>query len=97
MSGELAFQQEMDVAVPRDVAGPAGTGAGRAQGLFDRCQNRRVLAHTEVVVRAPDRHLRADAVISARGNWPQRRSGSANTRYRPSVRNTSSRFLKKPL
>src|SRR5215469_88879 len=53
----------MHVAVAGDVAGAAGAGADREQRLLHRRQHRRVLAHAEIVVRAPHRHLGADPVI----------------------------------
>src|SRR5258708_8075 len=53
----------MEMAVARDVAGPAGAGADRAQRLFHRREDRGVLTHAEIVVRAPDGDLGADAVI----------------------------------
>ena len=63
MSGELALEQQMDMVVARDIARAAGAGADRAQRLFHRRQDRRVLPHAEIVVRAPNGHLGADAVI----------------------------------
>src|SRR3954452_7917109 len=53
----------MHMAIARDVARPAGAGPDRPQGLLHRRHHRRVLPHAEVIVRAPDRHLGADAVI----------------------------------
>ena len=53
----------MHVAVTRDVAGSARTGTHRPQRLVHRHQHRRVLAHAEIVVRAPDGDLGADPVI----------------------------------
>src|SRR4029077_19757406 len=61
--GELALEQQMHMAVARDVAGAAGAGADRLQCLLHRRQYRRVLAHAEIIVRAPHRDLGADAVI----------------------------------
>jgi hypothetical protein len=61
--GKFAFEQQMQMAVARDVAGAAGTGPDRPQRLFYRREDRRVLAHAEIVVRAPHRDLGADAVI----------------------------------
>src|SRR5216684_6147434 len=53
----------MEVAVARDVARSAGAGADRPQRLRHRRQHRRMLPHAEIIVRAPDRDLGADAVI----------------------------------
>ena len=61
--GELALEQQMHMAVAGDVARAAGAGADRPQGLLHRRQHRRVLPHAEIVVRAPDGDLGADAVI----------------------------------
>src|SRR5206468_7969724 len=61
--GDLALEQQMEVIVARDVAGAAGAGADRPQGLLHRRQDRRMLPRAEVVVRAPDGDLGADPVI----------------------------------
>jgi hypothetical protein len=61
--GELALEQEVQMAVSRDVARPAGAGADRPQRLFHRGEDCRVLSHAEIVVRAPDGDLGADPVI----------------------------------
>src|SRR6267154_5446407 len=53
----------MEMVVARDVAGAAGAGADRPQGLFHRPEHRGVLTHAEIVVRAPNGDLGADAVI----------------------------------
>src|SRR5260370_16489826 len=55
----------MQMAVARDVARTAGAGADRPQRLFHRRQHRRMLPHAEIIVRAPDRDLGADAVIES--------------------------------
>ena len=53
--------------VARNIARAACAGANRTQRLLDRRQHRRVLPHPEIIVRAPHRHLGADAVtIGAR-------------------------------
>ncbi len=65
--GEFALEQHMQMAVPRDVAGAAGSGAERAQRLVHRGEHGRMLAHAEIIVRAPDRHLGADPVIEGAG------------------------------
>jgi hypothetical protein len=59
--GDLVLEQEMEMIIAGDVAGDAG--AHRAQRLRHRHQHRRVLAHAEIVVRAPDGDLGADAVM----------------------------------
>jgi hypothetical protein len=61
--GELSLELEMHMAVAGDVARAAGTGADRLQCLLHRGQYRRVLAHPEIVVRAPDGDLGADPMI----------------------------------
>src|ERR1700730_12949636 len=61
--GELALEQQMHMAVAGDVAGSAGARTHCPQHPFPRREHRRVLTHAEVVVRAPHRHLCADAVI----------------------------------
>ena len=53
----------MQMAVARDVAGSAGAGADRAQRLFHRREDRGMLPHAEIVVRAPHGDLGADAMI----------------------------------
>ena len=61
--GQLAFEQYMGVAGSGDVAGTPGPGAGAAQLLCHRGQHLGVLAHAEIIVRAPYRDFGADAVI----------------------------------
>src|SRR5215472_8846543 len=61
--GDLALEQEMDVTIARDVAGTAGARSHGAQRLLHRSEDGRVLTHAEVVVRTPNGHLGADAVI----------------------------------
>src|SRR6266568_9347972 len=56
--------------VPRDVAGAAGAGANRPQRLFHGRENRRMLPHAEIVVRAPHRDLGADAMIEGAREAP---------------------------
>ena len=53
----------MEMAVAGDVAGAAGAGAERRDRLRHRREHGRMLAHAEIVVRAPDRDLGADAVV----------------------------------
>ena len=53
-AGQLAFQQHVVVVGAGDVAGAAGAGAAFAKRLGHGVQNHRVLAHSQVVVRAPD-------------------------------------------
>src|SRR6266404_4325301 len=53
----------MQMAVARDVAGSAGARTRCPQRLFHRRQDRGMLPHAEIVVRAPDRDLGTDAVI----------------------------------
>src|SRR5882762_7633517 len=53
----------MHMAVAGDVARAAGPRADGAQRLLHRGKHRRMLAHAEIVVRAPDGDLGADAVI----------------------------------
>src|SRR4051794_33924472 len=65
--GELALEQEMHMAVAGDVAGAAGAGPDRSQCLLHRRQHGLVLAHAEIIVRAPHRDLGADAVVI--GAW----------------------------
>ena len=62
---ELELELEMEMIVARDVAGAARTGTHRPQRLLHRHQHRRVLAHAEIVVRAPDGDLGADPVIES--------------------------------
>src|SRR5713101_6783475 len=61
--GELGLKQLVKMGVAGDVAGAATAGAERAYGLDHRIEHDRVLAHPEVVVRAPHRHLGVDAMI----------------------------------
>jgi len=63
--GELALEQQMHMAVAGDVARAAGAGPNRPQRLLHGRQYCRVLPHAEIVVRAPDGHLGADAVVES--------------------------------
>src|SRR5712671_3397906 len=53
----------MHMAVARDIAGAAGAGADRAQCLLHGREDGWMLPHAEIIVRAPHRHLGADAVV----------------------------------
>jgi hypothetical protein len=61
--GKFALEQQMHMVVAGDVADSAGAGADRPQRLFHRRQHRRVLAHAEIVVGAPDGDLCPDPMI----------------------------------
>ena len=61
--GDLALEQQVEMVVARDVAGAAGPGTHRPQRLLHCREHRRMLTHAEIVVRAPDRDLGADAVV----------------------------------
>src|SRR6266852_1361479 len=65
--GELGLEQLVKMGVAGDVTGAAAAGAERAYGLHHRIEHDRVLAHPEIVVRAPHRHLASDAVIERAG------------------------------
>ena len=60
--GELALEQHVVVVGAGDVAGAAGAGAAAVDRLVHGVEHGRVLAHAEIVVRAPDRDLAAAAV-----------------------------------
>ena len=51
---KLGLELGMVMGVAADVARPAGAGADLVQRLFHRFDHGRVLAHAEIVVRAPD-------------------------------------------
>ena len=51
------------MAVAGDIARAAGAGTHGVQCLCHRRENRRMLAHAEVVVRAPDGDLGTDPMI----------------------------------
>src|SRR6266446_1196973 len=65
--GELGLEQLVKIGVAGDVASAATAGAERAYGLDHRIEHDGVLAHPEIVVRAPHRDLGADAMIE--GAW----------------------------
>src|SRR5438128_1439472 len=65
--GELGLEQVVKIGVAGDVTRTAAAGAERAYGLNHRIEHDRVLAHPEIVVRAPHRHLASDAVIEGAG------------------------------
>ena len=55
--GELALELDQRVIGPGDVAGPAGARAHPGRRLHHGANHLRVLAHAEIVVRAPDDHV----------------------------------------
>ena len=55
--GEFALEQNVVVGGAGDVAGAAGARPGAARRLAHRLDHARVLAHAEIVVRAPDGDL----------------------------------------
>src|ERR1700737_2540657 len=55
----------MEMIVARDITGSAGARTHSPQRLFHCREHRRMLAHAEIVVRAPDGDLGADAVIES--------------------------------
>ena len=61
--GKLGFQIDMVMGVAADIAGSAGAGADIVQGGFHRAHDGGVLAHSEIVVRAPH-HDRLRAVMA---------------------------------
>ena len=82
--GELLLQQHVIVVGARDVAGAAGAGAAAVERLVHRLEHLRMLAHAEIVVRAPDRDL-AGAVGAVMGGAREvRRPGARDRRRRGS-------------
>ena len=55
--GELALKLDQRVIVAGDVAGAAGAGAHPRRGLDHGADHLRMLAHAEIVVRAPDHDI----------------------------------------
>ena len=70
--GQLLLQRPMVDVGAGDVAGAAGAGAATVQRLVHRRQHRRILAHAEVVVGAPDGDVRraVQAVMGGAGERP---------------------------
>jgi hypothetical protein len=52
--GQLSLQLDMIMGVAADVARPAGSGANAVKRVLHSPHNGRMLAHAEIVVRAPD-------------------------------------------
>ena len=67
--GEFGLQRDMGMAGAADVAGAPCPRAVGVEGVVHRRQHRRMLAHAEVVVRAPHRHVARGAVAVVRGAW----------------------------
>ena len=65
--GKLALQQHVVVVRSGDVAGAAGACAAALDRLVHCLQHGGVLAHAEIVVRAPDRDFRGSFAVVARG------------------------------
>lgn len=62
--GQFGFQFDHGMAVAGNIAGAAGAGAEFGHRLLHGPDNRRMLAHAEIIVRAPDGYLgRADAAV----------------------------------
>ena len=62
--GQLAFEHDMVVVGAGDVAGAARPGAALVDRIVHRRDHRIVLAHTQIVVRAPHRHILRGAVLA---------------------------------
>ena len=69
--GEFGFERDMMAVGAGDVAGAAGACAVLAHGAAGRLDHRRVLAHAEVIVAAPDGD--ASLVAGGRVKIPRRR------------------------
>ena len=80
--GELALQQHVVVGGAGDVAGAAGAGAAAVDRRVHRRQHRRVLAHAEIVVRAPDGDLGRPVRRRSAGRAGSRRSAARARRRR---------------
>ncbi len=65
--GEFRLQQQVVMGVAADVAGAARPGAAGLHGFHHGGHNIRVLAHAEVIIAAPDRHILHFAVAVASG------------------------------
>ena len=65
--GELMLELDQRVIGAGDVAGTAGAGADAGRGLDHRADHLRVLAHAEIIVRAPDHDVTAPL-----GGMPER-------------------------
>ena len=65
--GQFALQQHVIVVGAGDVAGAAGAGAATVERFMHRRQHLRVLAHAEVIVRAPDGDLAGAARVVVLG------------------------------
>src|SRR5690606_21206659 len=63
--GGLAFEQHVVVIGAGDVPGAARARAAALERLVHCGQHRGVLTHAEIVVRAPDGHLGADAMLES--------------------------------
>jgi len=61
--GDLVLEQQMEMVVARDVAGPAGARTHRPERFLHRGEDRWMLAHAEIIIRAPDGDLGTDPVI----------------------------------
>ena len=80
--GELALEQHVVVVGAGDVARAAGAGAAAVERLVHGRDHLRMLAHAEIVVRAPDGDLAGGAVAHSAWRAGTRRPG-ARDRRRP--------------
>ena len=67
--GQFRFQQQVLVVVARNVARAAGADAAVLHGIDHGVDHIRVLAHAQIVVRTPHRHLGHFAVFVVIGPW----------------------------
>ena len=83
--GEFALELDQRMIVAGDVAGAAGAGAHPGRGLHHGADDLGMLAHAEIVVRAPDHDVLAALAANARWRAESGRRFARDRRTRDSV------------
>jgi hypothetical protein len=92
---QISVELTVQISVAGDVARAATAGAVRSHRCDHCIENRRMLPHAEIIVRAPDCNLAVDAVIE--GAWKPATAPFqvCEDPVDPSLRSPSRRCLKK--
>ncbi len=93
--GQLALQQHVVVVGAGDIARAAGAGAAPIDRRVHRRQHLRVLAHAEIVVGAPHRHLAAAVPVVV--HRPREMTGSAFEVGKDAIASLAPQFTELPL
>ena len=93
--GQLAFEHDVVMVGAGDVPGAAGAGAATVDRRMHRRQHLRVLAHAEIVVGAPYRHLAT--AVAAIVHRPREMPGPAFEIGKDAIASLAPQFTQLPL